>query len=626
MPPCSRKRVRRASADAPSAASIELVGGLAEKPSAIAKFRDGRLTDVEVVAADGTAFHAHALCITSGSEYFERLLAGERWADTAGRPLSLPEVPKQGLAACLEFIYTGSCTVADEAELIVVLEAAAYLQIRPLVDAAAKAMSAHLSATTALAFWAVADRQGLSQLAADAVSAAARHFEQIAATSAWPSAPAEMVRVLLASDRLKVADEEAVYSAAVTWLHAQAPPPAEDDALALLRLVRFPLLSREFVQETVHNEPLLRTFAGMQMLSQSLLGALHGDSARRRMGFEKLYIVGGLANGGDALATFYRYDSMANVWEAMAPMSTARCAPAAAVVDGKLYVMGGNGADDNDKSLSSVERYDPEENAWEAVAPMPAARCAPAAAVVDGKLYVMGGNGADDNDKSLSSVERYDPEENAWEAVAPMPAARCAPAAAVVDGKLYVMGGNGADDNDKSLSSVERYDPEENAWEAVAPMSAARIGLVAAVVDGKLYVMGGMDADDESLSSVERYDPAKNAWEAVTPMSMARDAPAAAVVDGKLYVMGGYDHQHLLSSVERYDPAKNAWEAVAPMSTARAASAAAVSDGKLYVMGGYDGQGRFSSVEQYDPAKDEWVAMASMALITERSCFCAVSM
>jgi kelch-like protein 17 (actinfilin)/kelch-like protein 20 len=526
---------------------------------------------VEVVAADGTAFHAHALCITSGSEYFERLLAGERWADTAGRPLSLPEVPKQGLAACLEFIYTGSCTVADEAELIVVLEAAAYLQIRPLVDAAAKAMSAHLSATTALAFWAVADRQGLSQLAADAVSAAARHFEQIAATSAWPSAPAEMVRVLLASDRLKVADEEAVYSAAVTWLHAQAPPPAEDDALALLRLVRFPLLSREFVQETVHNEPLLRTFAGMQ-LKQSLLGALHGNSARRRMGFEKLYIVGGYEEGSGApLATFCRFDSMANVWEAMAPMSTARDELTAAVVDGKLYAMGGNDADG----------------------------------------------------ESLSFVERYDPAKNAWEAVAPMSTARKGLAAAAVDGKLYVMGGH---DNQNRLGSVERYDPAKNAWEAVAPTSTARYDLAAAVVDGKLYVMGGADAAGTVSNSVERYDPAKNVWEAVTPMCMARDAPAAAVSDGKLYVMGGYDHQHPLSSVERYDPAKNAWEAVAPMSTARIASAAAVSDGKLYVMGGYDGQGRLSSVEQYDPAKDEWVAMASMALITERSCFCAVSM
>jgi hypothetical protein len=84
-----------------------------------------------------------------------------------------------------------------------------------------------------------------------------------------------------------------VYSAAVKWLHAQAPPPAEDDALALLRLVRFQLLSREFVQETVLNEPLLRTFAGMQMLNHSFFCALHGDSARRRMGVEKLTSRGG---------------------------------------------------------------------------------------------------------------------------------------------------------------------------------------------------------------------------------------------------------------------------------------------------------------------------------------------
>jgi len=562
----------RASADAPSAASIELVGGLAEKPSAIAKFRDGRLTDVEVVAADGTAFHAHALCITSGSEYFERLLAGERWADTAGRPLSLPEVPKQGLAACLEFIYTGSCTVANEAELIVVLQAAAYLQIRPLVDAAAKAMSAHLSATTALAFWAVADRQGLSQLAADAVSAAARHFEQIAASPAWLSAPAEMVHVLVASDRLKVADEEAVYSAAVTWLHAQAPPPAEDDALALLRLVRFPLLSREFVQETVHNEPLLRTFAGMQMLSNYFFGALHGDSARRRMGFEQLYIVGGY-DGSDALATFHRFDSMANVWEAMAPMSTARSGLAAAAVDGKLYVM----------------------------------------------------DGADDDGHGLSSVERYDLAKNAWEAVAPMSTARYALAAAAVDGKLYVMGGADADGH--TLSSVEQYDSTANVWEAMPSMSTARSGLAAVAVDGKLYVMGGNDTDDESsLSSVERYDLAKNAWEAVAPMSTARDGFAAAAVDGKLYVMGGFDGQNRLSSVERYDPATNAWEAVAPMSTARSCSAAAVFDGKLYVMGGHDGKNWLSSVEQYDPAKNEWVTMASMVLNTGTHSLCAVSL
>jgi len=43
-------------------------------------------------------------------------------------------------------------------------------------------------------------------------------------------------------------------------------------------------------------------------------------------------------------------------------------------------------------------------------------------AVLDGKLYAVGG--FNDDDQFLSSVERYDPVTNAWEAVAPMATAR----------------------------------------------------------------------------------------------------------------------------------------------------------------------------------------------------------
>ena len=95
-------------------------------------------------------------------------------------------------------------------------------------------------------------------------------------------------------------------------------------------------------------------------------------------------------------------------------MSTARSAPAAAVFDGKLYLMGGY---DGRNPLSSVERYDPAKNTWEAVAPMFTARGGSAAAVVDGKLYVMGGY---DGRNRLSSVERFDPARNEWVAMASM--------------------------------------------------------------------------------------------------------------------------------------------------------------------------------------------------------------
>ena len=119
---------------------------------------------------------------------------------------------------------------------------------------------------------------------------------------------------------------------------------------------------------------------------------------------------------------------------------------------------------------------------------MASARDSHATAVLDGRLYAVGGSGGSDNDEaSLSSVERYDPATNAWEAVAPMATAREGHAMAVLDGKLYAVGGYSFF-NDGHLSSVERYDPALDAWEAMVPMVTARR---VAVLDGKVYAVGG---------------------------------------------------------------------------------------------------------------------------------------
>ena len=109
---------------------------------------------------------------------------------------------------------------------------------------------------------------------------------------------------------------------------------------------------------------------------------------------------------------------------------------------------------------------------------MATARAAPTVAVLDGKLYAVGGY----NGGILSSVERYDPTANMWEEVAPMAAARQAHGVAVLDGKLYAVGGYGAG----ALSSVERYGPATNAWEAVAPIATVYHSLYATVAYPRL--------------------------------------------------------------------------------------------------------------------------------------------
>jgi len=242
----------------------------------------------------------------------------------------------------------------------------------------------------------------------------------------------------------------------------------------------------------------------------------------------KLYAAGGVSEADNLAAPnlVERYDLATNAWEAVTPMATARASHAMAVLDGRLYAAGGHNDDEDGHTsyLTSVERYDPATNAWEAVAPMATARCNFAMAVVDGKLYAVGGYDSD----YFSSVERYDSALDAWEAVAPMTVRRVAFGVAVLDGKLYAVGGSAG--NGGHRSSVERYDPALDAWEAVAPMAAARCHLAVAVLDGKLYAVGGQDAGYNTLSSVERYDPDTNAWEAVVPIATARRASIAVLM------------------------------------------------------------------------------------------------
>ena len=80
--------------------------------------------------------------------------------------------------------------------------------------------------------------------------------------------------------------------------------------------------------------------------------------------------------------------------------------------------------------LSSVERYDPALDAWEEVAPMAEGRDTHAVAVLDGKLYAVGGE--DSESIPLSSVERYDPATNVWEPVAAMASVRSRPGVALL--------------------------------------------------------------------------------------------------------------------------------------------------------------------------------------------------
>ena len=280
----------------------------------------------------------------------------------------------------------------------------------------------------------------------------------------------------------------------------------------------------------------------------------------------------------------------AGPWIARAGLPAAIIYMGVAVVNNKIYAFGGY---DGSSYTNGVYLYDPAGDAWTAYGTMTAAR-APAAAEVNGRIYVIGGG-------DIGTVEEYDPVARTFTPKASMPTVR-GPAVAVVGSLIYAVGGYNSITG--SLGTNESYNPSSDTWTRLANMTPRNSTPVAAA-GGKVYAFGGEYLPNTPYSLVQEYDPSGNAWVTKTALPSARTRAAAATVNGKIYVIGGTNDVIDLAEVELYDPSSDKWTAKTAMPTARSGSAIAVVNGKIYVIGGSNiGNPRLTTVEEYDPLLD----------------------
>ena len=568
--------------------SILLSGGVALPAKFIQFWSSSTLCDARI-RVESRTFEAHRMVLAATSDYFEALIVNERFADSSGT-FELPEMDADAFAAVLAFMYHGKCEVTNARLLVEVLQAAMRLQVVPLAAAAATAMKRRLAPNTALVIWQHAEQNNLGGLADAAILAAARGFEEVAASDEWLRAPVGLVLKLLGAERLSVSSESRVFEAAARWLSGQTPSeetPADELAAAVFGCVRFPLLAREYVLERVLSEPMLQNGAAMRLVAAA--GWASSDTSppvAPRLTFDlALYAVGGLDRFTQCMRSVHRCNDLADgSWEPAPPMAVARSHPGVAILDAvdsaTLYVLGGY---DGTDALDSAERFDVSRGEWEQVAAMGTGRYACGAVVVDGMLYAVGGRSGDE---VLSSVERFDPVSGTWEAVASMKSAREGLGVAALHGAIYVAGGF---DGSAPMNSVERLDVSRldgGEWELMPPIGANRMGCGVAALDGALYVVGGYSDSDShdgrgprlcSLNIVERYDEARGVWEALAPMTTSRIGCGLAAADGALYAVGGRSSGQVLDSVERYDVSAGTWQSLPSMGLVRSACGVAIS-------------------------------------------------
>lgn len=285
-----------------------------------------------------------------------------------------------------------------------------------------------------------------------------------------------------------------------------------------------------------------------------------------------------------------------NNWERITQLPTERERFATAVVDNKIYLIGGTLSENRKKippgpvGLSTVEVYDTQTNTWQRGVNMPTLRHAAKAAVVNGIIYVFGGYSAKDqkvvNMKFPTAVEAYDPQNDTWSRKQNMPVPRIHFGLGVVAGKVHIVGGK-TDIRGGPTDRVDIYDPATDTW-TTAPQMPVQRNLdfdSVAVANNRIYVIGGIPP------IIEEYNPISRQWQKMIDMLDLRRGFSQVVMKDNIYLIGGFTptgrRPKYLATVDVYNPQTQAWSDIRSMPTAIRPYGAAAVNGKIYVLGGY---------------------------------------
>jgi len=297
-------------------------------------------------------------------------------------------------------------------------------------------------------------------------------------------------------------------------------------------------------------------------------------------------------------------------WTTMEPMPTARSSFGVAVVNGKIYAIGGtNGPEYFDVN----EVYDPLTDTWETKKPVPRIVYAFGIAVCNNRIHVIGGSPGASFEPYEAFHEVYDPATDTWESKAAMLTPRKGMDANVVNGKIYVIGGYTTMWTADSINVTEVYDPSTDTWTTETPIPTPPKGAwyqhldnsyryASAVLDSKIYVIG---------KKTQIYDTKTHTWSygrtlPTNVTSAAAGATTGVYASKRIYVFGGLAHwapvaPTYVKLTQVYNPETDTWSTGTAMGDTRAGLAVAVIEDELFVIGGRKLYTVFDVNEKYTP-------------------------
>ena len=216
-----------------------------------------------------------------------------------------------------------------------------------------------------------------------------------------------------------------------------------------------------------------------------------------------IYLAGGFLGNhpGPQTDHVWRYDVVDETWSALPALPAARGGGALVRLGRDLHFFGGvtRGArgeylsDHGDHWVLNLDGAGQSgTGTWRTAAPMPNPRNHLAGAVMNGRIYAIGGQHlGDEANGNQSEVDVYDAATDTWRAVRPLPMPLGHITSSVFGWRERIIVAGGVTQGERESAQVFAYDPVADRWTRLPALPGPRQSPVADAVGDALVVVTG---------------------------------------------------------------------------------------------------------------------------------------
>ena len=289
----------------------------------------------------------------------------------------------------VNFAYTAQLLITD-ANVQNLFLTSDLLQFRSAKNSCIDFIGQQIEVSNCLGIRALAERFACADLLEAVDKFVATNFDDVVETEEFQSMPLNLVLEILIKDDIQVTEENDIFHACVKWVQFDLDNRKKHMS-ELLKAVRMPFISLKCLHEEIAIHPLVRSNLYCQdIIEEAIMCHCECAGIKMRNSYaESLYFIGGETSFMKETKSIERFNHESTEWETVRPLAEARASFAAAVLDGKLYVIGGCR---RGRKRNSMECYDPVLNSWTNLANMTKCQGDVRAAVLGGYIYIAGGS------------------------------------------------------------------------------------------------------------------------------------------------------------------------------------------------------------------------------------------